>query len=60
MYDKLSKQDIIRIILAQIVCYKGYESVYRKRGLEILEKLNAINFPILKSWAMKFASEIIK
>jgi hypothetical protein len=60
MYDKLSKQDIIRIILAQIVCDNGYESMYRKRGLEVLEKLNAINFPILKSWAMKFAPEIIK
>lgn len=59
MYDKLDNQDIIRIILAQIVCNKEYQTEYRKRALIVLEKLNAINFPISKSWAMNISPDFI-
>jgi hypothetical protein len=60
MYDKLNKQDNIRIILAQIICDNECEIEYRKRGLKALEKVNAINFPISKSWAMNKSPEIIE
>lgn len=59
MYEKLDNQDNIRIILAQIVCNKEYQTVYRRRALNALEKLNAINFPISKSWAMNISPDII-
>jgi hypothetical protein len=58
MYADEHKQDLIRIVLAQIVCDKGYGQDIRKKGILTLEKLRAINFHSLKTWAKQISPEL--
>jgi hypothetical protein len=59
LYSDTKKQDLIRIILSQLVCDKTYNKELRRRGILILERSKAINFQVLKNWALKISPEII-
>jgi hypothetical protein len=45
-------KDLIRVILAQIVCDKNYDRSLRKGALNTLEEIRAINFYVLKKWVI--------
>jgi hypothetical protein len=59
IYKDSVTKDLIRVILAQIVCYKNYDRNLRRAGLNTLEKIRAINFHVLKKWAINRSPEII-
>ncbi|MGH9934051.1 MAG: DUF6925 family protein [Nitrososphaerales archaeon] len=59
-YSNSEKQDIMRIIMAQIVCDKRLDMEIRKRALSILDDLKAINSYGLKQWVQKLSPEILK
>jgi hypothetical protein len=59
MYNEGDKPDDIRIILAQIVCDKNYSQEIRKKGILALEKIRAINVPVLKSWIKQISPELV-
>lgn len=57
-YADASKQDVIRITLAQIVCDESLNEEIRKKALSILESLHTINLRGLKQWVQKMAPQI--
>jgi hypothetical protein len=59
MYKNSSLQNQMRIIIAQIVCDKAYSLEYRKKGLFILKKINAINYPVLRQWINHKSPELL-
>jgi hypothetical protein len=59
IYKDSVMKDLIRVILVQIVCDKNYDRNLRMAGLNTLEKIRAINFHVLKKWAIDRSPEII-
>jgi hypothetical protein len=59
IYKTDDMKDLIRVILAQIVCDKNYDRNLRRRGLNKLEKIKAINFYVLKKWVIDGSPELI-
>ncbi|MEM4391560.1 MAG: hypothetical protein QXG67_02100, partial [Candidatus Nitrosotenuis sp.] len=57
-YSDVSKQDVIRVTLAQIVCDKSVDEEIRKKAFKALENLRSINLRGLKQWVQKMAPEI--
>ncbi|MEM2760322.1 MAG: hypothetical protein QXU32_04105 [Nitrososphaerales archaeon] len=59
-YSNNNKQDIMRIIIAQLVCDKQLNIEVRKEALFMLDHLKAINLYGLKQWAQKISPELLK
>ena len=59
LYSDDKKQNLVRTVLAQIVCDKTYDVGIRNRSYAVLDKLDAINFNILKKWVTKISPEIL-
>lgn len=59
IYKNDSMKDLIRVILAQIVCDRNYDRNLRREGLNTLEKINAINFYVLKQWVINKSPELL-
>lgn len=59
IYKTDAMKDLIRVILAQIVCDKNYDWNLRRRGLNTLEKIKAINFYVLKKWVINKSPELL-
>jgi len=59
-YSSNERQDIVRIVIAQIVCDKQQDIEIRKKALSILDELKAINLYGLKQWVQKLSPEILK
>lgn len=57
-YADKSKRDLIRVILAQIVCDDKTDKLVRKEAFTTLEKLKTINLKGLKQWVQQIAPEI--
>ncbi len=57
-YDNSQHQDIIRIVIAQIVCDKTIDVTIRKKAYVLLEKLRSINLKGLQQWVDHMAPEI--
>ncbi|MEO9310102.1 MAG: hypothetical protein ABI337_07375 [Nitrososphaera sp.] len=57
-YANKSRQDLIRVILAQIVCDDKLDVFVRKEALSLLENLKTINLKGLKQWVQQMAPEI--
>jgi len=57
-YSDKRNQDLIRVILAQIVCNKEYDTEIRKSGWSVLAKLNAINSDGVKDWIRSQSPEL--
>ena len=57
-YSDKRNQDLIRVILAQIVCNKEYDTEIRKSGWSVLAKLNAINSDGVKDWICSQSPEL--
>ena len=58
IYKDSNMKELIRLVLAQIVCDKNYDINLRTIGLNTLEKIRAINFRVLRKWAMDRSPEI--
>lgn len=52
-------KDRIRVILAQIVCDKNYDRSLRKKALNTLEEIRAINFYVLKKWVINKSPDLL-
>lgn len=57
-YADKSRQDLIRVILAQVVCDHKLEMHVRKEAFSLLENLKTINLKGLKQWVQQIAPEI--
>ena len=57
-YDNSQHQDLIRIIIAQIVCDKTLDVIIRKKAYVLLERLRSINLKGLPQWVDRMAPEI--
>jgi hypothetical protein len=57
-YSDASKQDVIRIILAQIVCDDKVDEQIRRKAFKVMENLQSVNLRGLKQWVQNMAPEI--
>lgn len=57
-YKDKTKQDLIRITLAQIVCNDKLDITIRQEAYRLLENLKTINLRGLKQWIQNMAPEI--
>lgn len=53
-------KDLLRIVLAQIVCDVDCDSNLRRRGIAALEKIKAINLHVLKKWVTNKSPELLQ
>jgi len=58
-YADASMQDVLRVILAQIVCDNSLAINIRKSALSTLEKLKSSNLNGLKEWISHVSSELL-
>jgi hypothetical protein len=59
IYKNDIMKDLIRVILAQIVCDKNYDRSLRKKALNTLEQIRAINFYVLKKWVINKCPDLL-
>jgi hypothetical protein len=59
IYKNDIMKDLTRVILAQIVCDKNYELSLRKKALNMLEEIRAINFYVLKKWVINRSPDLL-
>lgn len=54
-----SMKDLLKIVLAQIVCDVAYDPNLRSGGIVALEKIKAINLHVLKNWVTNKSPELL-
>ncbi len=57
-YSDSSKQDVIRVILAQLVCDDKIDKKIRKKAFKVMENLQSVNLRGLKQWVQNIAPQI--
>ncbi|MFQ5782937.1 MAG: hypothetical protein ACE5GR_07790 [Nitrosopumilus sp.] len=57
-YSDSKKQDVFRIILAQIVCDDKTDVQVRKKALKMMENIHSVNLRGLKQWVQNMAPQI--
>lgn len=59
-YADKDKQDMMRIVIAQIVCDSDLDIDLRKKALSMLESVKAINLYGIKQWSHTISPELLR